>query len=125
MQDVLNREYTLRLFVENEERGLQRKDIYTWTLVQRQYVPCLPNTYAHWWMCVCRDVSPTSRIRAEVRMKHGHSFWTKYREGKGVIDLDGLFREYWSSNNHEFTVLSESLSPTGPRISSDREGQRP
>ena len=59
-----------------------------------------------------RDVSPTSQIRAEVRMKSGVSVWTKYRETGGVIDLDGLFREYWSSSNREFTVLSQSLSPT-------------
>jgi len=75
-------------------------------------------------MCVCRDVSPTSQIRAEVRTKIGHSFWAKYREANEVIDLDGLFRDYWSSNNREFTVLSQSLSPAGPRIASDREGQR-
>ena len=57
-------------------------------------------------------------------MKSGHSFWAKYREGSEVIELDGLFREYWSSDNHEFTVLSQSLSPTSPHRS-DWEGQRP
>ena len=57
-------------------------------------------------------------------MKIGHSVWAKYREGNEVIDLDGIFTDYWSSNNREFTVLSQSLSPTSPRISSDREGQR-
>ena len=61
-----------------------------------------------------RDVSPTSQIRAEVRMKRGHSFWATYREASDVVDLDGLFNDYWSSNNHEFTVLSQSLSPTQP-----------
>jgi len=58
-------------------------------------------------------------------MKHGHSFLAKYREANEVIDLNGLFRDYWSSNNHEFTVPSQSLSPTGPLITSDREGQWP
>ena len=53
-----------------------------------------------------RDVSPTSQIRVEVRMKSGHSVWAKYREGSEVIELDGLFSDYWSSDNHEFTVLS-------------------
>jgi hypothetical protein len=57
-------------------------------------------------------------------MKIGHSVWTKYREAKEVIDLDGLFSDYWSSNNRNFTLLSQSLSPTSPRISPDREGQR-
>jgi hypothetical protein len=61
-------------------------------------------------------------MRAEVRMKSGHSFWAKYREGSEVIDLHGLFNDYWSSNNHEFTVLGQSLSPMCLSIS-DREGQ--
>ncbi len=55
-----------------------------------------------------RDVSPTSQIRAEVRMKSGHSMWAKYREASELIDLDGLFNDYWSSNDHEFTVLGQS-----------------
>ena len=51
LQDVPNREYTLRLFVENVERELQRKDDHTWTPVQRQYAPLLPQcirTLTHW-----------------------------------------------------------------------------
>jgi len=71
-----------------------------------------------------RDVSPTSQIRAEVRMKSGHSIWAKYREASEVIDLYGLFNDYWSSHNHEFTVLGQSLSPIGPRRS-DWGEQRP
>jgi hypothetical protein len=55
-------------------------------------------------------------------MKSGHLFWAKDREASEVIDLDGLFNDYWSSNNHEFTVLSQSLSPMSLR-ESDREGQ--
>ena len=39
-------------------------------------------------------------------MKTGHSVWAKYREAGEVIDLDGLFSDYWSSNDREFTVLS-------------------
>src|SRR5258706_7766265 len=42
------------------------RDDHTWTPVQCLYVPYFPNTYTHWWMCVYRDVSPTSQIRAEV-----------------------------------------------------------
>ena len=57
-------------------------------------------------------------------MKSGHSFWAKYREASEDINLDGLFNEYWSSNDHEFTVLGQSLSPTGPRRSDCGE-QRP
>jgi len=43
-------------------------------------------------------------------MKRDHSFWVTYREASEVVDLGGL-NDYWSSNNHEFTVLSQSLSP--------------
>ena len=74
-------------------------------------------------MCARRDVSPISQIRVEVRQKSGHLFWAKYREASEVIGLQELFNDYWSSNDYEFTVLSQSSSPTSPRIS-DREGQR-
>ena len=56
-------------------------------------------------------------------MKSGHSVWAKYREANQVIELDGLFSEYWSSSNYEFAVLSQSLPPTSPDRS-DYEGQR-
>ena len=124
LQDVPNRQYMLRLFVENVERELQKTDDHTWTPAQRQYVFYFPHTYTHWWMCMYRDVSPTSQIRTEVRMKIGNSIWTKYRVGSGVIDLDRLFNEYWSSNDHDFIVLGQSLSPTDP-CRSDCGEQRP
>ena len=57
-------------------------------------------------------------------MQGGHLFWAKYREAGEVIDLQELFNNYWSSTSHEFNVLSQSLSPISPRISSDKEGQR-
>ena len=57
-------------------------------------------------------------------MKRGHSFWAKYPEAKEVIDLHGVFNDYWSSDDHEFTVLSQSFSPPGPHRS-DGEEQRP
>ena len=57
-------------------------------------------------------------------MKSGHSIWAKYREASEVIHLHELFRDYWSSNNHEFIVLGQSLLPTGPRRSDSGE-QRP
>ena len=47
-----------------------------------------------------------SKLRAGVRMKSGHSVWAKYREASEIIDLHGVFNDYWTSNNHEFTVLS-------------------
>jgi len=41
-------------------------------------------------------------------MKSGHSFWAKYRQMGEVIDLQGIFDDYWSSNKHEFMVPSQS-----------------
>ena len=117
LQDVPNRAYTLRLFVESAEREVRRKDNHTWTPAQRPYVPYFPNMYTNWWMCVYRGVSPTSQIRAEVQMKSGHSFWARYREAGELIELDGLFSDYWSSSKPEFTVLSQSFSPTSPHRS--------
>ena len=99
--------YTLRLSVEDVEKELQQKDNHTWTPAQRQYVLYFPHTYTHQWMCTYREVSPTTQIRAVVQMKIGHSIWAKHREANEVIDLDGLFSDYWSSDNHEFTVLSQ------------------
>jgi len=104
LQDVPNREYTLRLFVENVERELQKKDDHTWTPAQRQYVPYFPNSHTNWWVCMYRDICPTSQIRAEVRMK---TFWARHREARPVIDLDELFSDYWSSSDNEFTVSSQ------------------
>src|SRR5258706_16131859 len=64
-----------------------------------------------------RDICPTSQIRAEVRMK---KFWTRHREARQAIDLDGLFSDYWSSGNNEITVLSQSLSQPRPQIALKR-----
>ena len=75
-------------------------------------------------MSLYRDVSPSSPIRAEVRMKSGHSVWAKYREASEVIDLHGVFNDYWSSGDHEFTILSQS-QPTRQHaylIEKDRGG---
>ena len=69
-----------------------------------------------------RGVSPTSQIRAELQMKSGHSFWAKHREASDTFDLHGLFDDYWSSDDHQFTVLGQSLSPMSLRMS-DREAQ--
>jgi hypothetical protein len=57
---------------------------------------------------MCSGVSPTSKMRAEIHMKSGHSLWAKTREAGEVIDLQGLFDDYWSSNDPKFTVPSQS-----------------
>ena len=91
------------MFVENVERELQKKDDHTWVPAQRQYVPYFPNTHVH-SLTGGRDICPTSQIRAEVQMK---KLWARHREARQVINLDGLFSDYWSSSNNEFTVLSQ------------------
>ena len=63
------------------------------------------NTLTDGWNYV--KVVVGSNLRAEVRMKTGHSFWAKHREAGEVIDLDELFSKYWSSDNCEFTVMSQ------------------
>ena len=110
----------LRLFAENVESELERKDNHTWTPAQRQYVPYFPNTSTNWWMCAYRDVSPTSQFRVVFRKKIGHSIWASYREASEVINLAVLFSKYWSSNDHEFTLMSQSSLPTSPRMASHR-----
>jgi hypothetical protein len=70
--------------------------------------PLFAYTYTHQRLYLCRGVSPTSEMRVELQMKSGHSFWAKYREKSGVIDLQGVFDHYWNSNEHEFTVPSQS-----------------
>jgi len=57
---------------------------------------------------MCRELSPISEIRVEIQRTTGNLLWTKSRQANGVIDLQGLFDAYWSSNKHEFTVLGQS-----------------
>ena len=108
LQGILHRNYVLRLFVENEELGLQTQDNRTWIPARRQYVPYFPTTYTYRWLCMCRGVYPTSEMRAEIQMKSGHIFWAKHRLAGGVIDLQALFNDYWSTSKHVFTVPSQS-----------------
>jgi hypothetical protein len=107
LQNVLHREYTLRLFVENEERELLTIDHRTWTPTQRPYVPYFHTRYTQGRLCIYRDVSPTSKMRTEIQMRSGHLFWANYRQTSEVIDVKGLFNDYWSSDKHEFTVASQ------------------
>jgi len=57
---------------------------------------------------VCRDISPTSEMRVDVQRKTGYLFLAKSRETNDLIDLQGLFKDYWSSDMREFTVRSKS-----------------
>jgi hypothetical protein len=49
-------------------------------------------------------------------MKSGHLFWAKYRQASEVIDLQGVFSDYWNSTMREFTMSSQLCSPTSPLI---------
>src|SRR5258708_22752223 len=71
---------------------------------------------------MCSNISPTSKMSAEIQMRSGHLFWSKYRQTTEAIDLQALFNEYWSSKKHEFTLQRQSCPPTSP-LMSDREGQ--
>ena len=56
-------------------------------------------------------------------MKRGHSFWAKTRHRDEIIDLQGLFNNYWSSNEREFLVSSKSnMTSQFPRLSSRNTG---
>ena len=55
-------------------------------------------------------------------MKRGHLFWAKNRQTNQVIDLQGLFNEYWNSDKHEVHG-SESVVTTNSPLKSDREAQ--
>jgi len=107
LQDTLHRDYALRLFIDNQELGLQTEDNRTWTPVQPPYVPYFPTTHTHQWLCICRGISPTSEMRAEIEMRSGHSFWTKIRRPSEPIDLQALFNGYRSTTEHVFTLPSQ------------------
>ena len=51
------------------EKELQKNDNHTWTPEQRQYVLYFLNTYTHQWMCMHRDVSPTTQILSHPKKK--------------------------------------------------------
>ena len=56
---------------------------------------------------MCRDISPTSEMRVDVQRKTGYLLLAKSRETNDLIDLQGLFKDYWSSDMREFTVQSK------------------
>ena len=56
---------------------------------------------------MCRGLSPTSEVRAEIQMI-GKYLWAKSRQASEVFDLQTLFNNYWSFDEHDLTVSSES-----------------
>jgi hypothetical protein len=57
---------------------------------------------------MCRGVSPTSEMRAEIQMRSRHLFLTKNRLASDTIDLQALFVDYQSTIKHVFTLPSQS-----------------
>ena len=108
LQDIPKYRLTLRLFVENEEKELQTEDSLTWALVQRAYVTCLLIPCNPYSMCVCRDISPTSKMRVEIQMKRRHRPWERTEQASLDINLQELYDDYWTSNAHELTSQGES-----------------
>ena len=47
-------------------------------------------------------------MRVDVQRKTGHLLWAKGRQMNELIDLQGLFKDYWSSDKRQFTVQSQS-----------------
>ena len=45
-------------------------------------------------------------MHVEILMKRGR-FWAKPHEANQVIDLQGLFNKYWSTNEDKFVVPSK------------------
>ena len=108
LQDTLHRDHMLRLFIDNQELGLQTQDNRTWTPTQPPYVPHFPTKHTHRRLCICRGISPTSEMRAEIQMKTGYLLLTKIRRPSQPIDLQELFDDYRSTIKHVFTVPSQS-----------------
>jgi len=94
--------------VENEESELQRKDNQTWALVQRPYVTYLLIMCNLCNLCVCRDVSPASKIRVEIQMKRQHLSWPKTEQASKDINLPELYDYYWTSKAHELALRGQS-----------------
>jgi hypothetical protein len=72
---------------------------------------------------MCRAISLASNIRIVIQTKSGYLWWARDRQGSEMINLEPLFDDYWSSDKHEFTLPSQSLSPTSALVSHS-EAQR-
>jgi hypothetical protein len=124
LQDVPKLKYKLELFLGNEEIDLQRKANRTWTPVQRPYVICCFIYYTPKSTCICRGVSPTSQMRADIRMRSGHLLWTKKDQTSKLIDPQDVFNDFWASKSHDLTVQGQHLPSPASWLISDREVQR-
>src|SRR5258706_5179501 len=88
---------------QTERQALGRPATSPWTTLRDE-----KQTLTDGWNYV--KVVVGSNLHAEVRMRSSHSFWAKDQEANEVIDLCGLFSDYWSSINRDFTILSQSIT---------------
>ena len=91
---------------------MQTQDNRTWTPAQRPYVPCLPTTHTYRYMCMYGGLFPTSEVHTEVQMRSRNLMWAKTRLAGEAINLQAIFKDFWSSNKCEFTMPSQSSPPT-------------
>ena len=47
-------------------------------------------------------------MRVEVQRKTGHLLMAKTRQMNELIDLQGLFKDYWNSDGRQYTVQGQS-----------------
>ena len=63
---------------------------------------------------MCRDMfltseaSEASEMRVNIQRKTSHLPFTKSPQTNELIDLQGLFEDYWSSDKRQLTVQSQS-----------------
>ena len=118
IQDFTDPQYQLKLFVGKQKIKLEKKDNRTWTPVQPSYVPFFLKGYIGslktLCFCMCRDIFPTSEapeaseMRVMVQRKTGHLSLAKGPQINELINLQGLFTDYWSSDKQQFTVQGQS-----------------
>ena len=94
----------------DEKIKLQTHDNQSWTPVQHPYVLSFLTTYARRALCVCRGVSPTTKMSVEIHIhrKSNYLSWVKKGQTTKQIDLQNLFNIYWTPNEHELKVQGQS-----------------
>ena len=92
----------------NQKLELERMGDRKWTTINSRYVPCFLTIQAYWRLSVCRDFFQTpeaSEMLVNIQRKSGSLSSAKVNQ---VIDLEELFKDYWSSNRRQFTGQSQS-----------------
>ena len=111
LQAVPKMKYALRLLIDNEERELQRINNWTWEPAQPLYAPRFLDPCTSQSLFICRDTSPTSKIRVEIQLKSSVFPLGKKEQGSIEIDCQALFKDYWNTTAHEFPLQGQSDPP--------------